>query len=89
MACGKPMLIITRNQTPLHNFLKDIDVAFLITESNHQVKCKQAINSIDLALSDKNKLKLMGDSGTGLILEKYSKKAVTGKYVDLIRLLLN
>lgn len=89
MACGKPMLIITRNQTPLHNFLKDIDVAFLITESNHQVKCKQAINSIDLALSDKNKLKLMGDSGTGLILEKYSKKAVTGKYADLIRLLLN
>lgn len=82
MACAKPLLVISGKDTPIHNFLKSADCAFLITETSLEEKCEQVVNILKDACMDKTTMKELGNNGYQLIEKEYSKKAVTKQYVS-------
>lgn len=82
MACAKPLLVCSGEDTPIANFLKNKKCAFLITEKNIEKKV-QTMAEI-LRSCTKESLLLKGQNGFGYIASDYSKSAVTNQYVDLI-----
>ncbi len=82
MACAKPLLVCSGEDTPITNFLKNKKCAFLITEKNIEKKV-QTMAEI-LRSCTKESLLLKGQNGFGYIASDYSKSAVTNQYVDLI-----
>lgn len=86
MACAKPLLVCSGKQTPIYNFLKDLDCAYLIAESDVENKVDRIVSilrSIDFV-----DLQKKGMSGLGEITSGYSNMAVTQQYVDLVDNLL-
>lgn len=86
MACQKPILVSSGNNTPIINFLRDKNCAHLITDSEEKSKVTQIANI--LRKTTKQELKEMGKNGLSHILRNYSKEVVTLKYVQLIDKLL-
>lgn len=84
MACKKALLIVSRKNTPIENFLQTIDCAYLVSSENFEERCDHLVNFIKDSLQNIDRLKEMGENGYALIEENYSKKAVTQKYVDLV-----
>ena len=83
MASGKPMIVVSSEETPIVSFLKDINAALLVTDHSLSKFKKEVLklhNSIDL----RNKL---GSNGRQEIIKKYSKKVVINQYVRLINTL--
>ena len=89
MACAKPLLIISGKNTPLNNFLSDINSSFIVETKIHAEKNQEIIEIIKLALSDKSLLNKMGMNGLNTINKYYSKEIVTDKYLQLINKLLS
>lgn len=87
MACAKPLLVCSGENTPICNFLKNKNCAFLITEKNIERKV-QTMADI-LRNHTKEDLSLKGRNGFGYIAADYSKSAVTDRYVDLINNLVH
>lgn len=87
MACEKPMLILSGENTPIVNFLKGKGCAKLITEKDFGKK----VEEMDAWLRDisHDKLQEMGKNGLFEIRAKYTKEIVTSQYVDLIDSLLD
>lgn len=86
MACAKPLLVSSGENTPIVNFLKDKGNSYLITEKslNHKVN-----KIIDILLTtNKDKLQKMGRKGLAEVELGYSKEVVTEKYVQLINSML-
>lgn len=86
MACAKPLLVSSGENTPIVNFLKDKGNSYLITEKslNHKVN-----KIIDILLTtNKDKLQKMGRKGFAEVELGYSKEVVTEKYVQLINSML-
>ena len=81
MACAKPIVVVTGENTPLHNFLKDKNCAELIT-SNRNVNFVAAIRKL---ASDKNLRDLLGNNGLSEIINNYSKNVVVSKYANLLK----
>lgn len=81
MACAKPIVVVTGEKTPLHNFLKDKNCAELIT-SNRNVNFVAAIRKL---ASDKNLRDLLGNNGHNEIINNYSKNVVVSKYANLLK----
>ncbi len=81
MACAKPIVVVTGENTPLHNFLKDKHCAELIT-SNRNVNFVAAIRKL---ASDKNLRDLLGNNGLSEIINNYSKNVVVSKYANLLK----
>lgn len=86
MACERPMLILSGENTPIVNFLKDKGCAKLITERNFDAKVNEMVNW--LRGITKEELKEMGKNGQAEIQAKYTKEIVTGMYADLVRELI-
>lgn len=86
MACGKPMLICSGKNTPIVEFLKDKQCAFLIEEKNLEEKNKQIVKILKSV--DRNSLSEMGKRGLAEVELNYSTEVVTEKYVDLIKSLI-
>ncbi len=86
MACAKPLLVCSGNQTPIVNFLQDKDCAFLFTNENKNEKIAQ-ITSLLKNIS-RDKLVEMGQKGFEHIENTYSKRVVTEKYVELVENLI-
>lgn len=86
MACERPMLILSGENTPIINFLKDKNCAKLITEQDFEKK----VDEMDKWLRSvtKEDLKQMGKNGLAEIHAKYTKEKVTDMYVDLVDSLL-
>jgi len=86
MACERPMLILSGENTPIVNFLKNKGCAKLITEKDFDAK----VNEMDSWLRGitKEELKEMGKNGLAEIQAKYTKEIVTGMYADLVRELI-
>ena len=86
MACERPLLVLSGENTPIVNFLKDKGCAKLITERNFDKKVDEMVSW----LSDitKDKLREMGKQGLSEIQAKYTKEKVTDLYVDLVDSLL-
>lgn len=82
MACERPLLISSGNNTPIVNFLKDKGCAKLITEKDFDKKVEEMVNWLRYVTKDD--LVQMGKKGLAEIQAKYTKEKVTGLYVDLI-----
>jgi glycosyltransferase involved in cell wall biosynthesis len=81
MACAKPIIVVTGENTPLYNFLKDKNCAELIT-NNRNVNFVAAIRKL---ASDKNLRDLLGNNGHSEIINNYSKNVVVSKYANLLK----
>jgi len=86
MACAKPLLVCSGEKTPIVNFLKDKDCAYIITEKAVEKKVRVMASVIQNLT--RNELSIKGQNGYGYIVSNYSKPIVTKKYVDLIDKLL-
>lgn len=82
MACERPLLVLSGENTPIVNFLKDKSCAKLITEQDFEKKVflmKDWLKEIT-----KEELREMGKRGLAEIQAKYTKEKVTDMYVDLV-----
>jgi len=82
MACQRPMLILSGENTPIVNFLKDKNCAKIVTEKDTDKKV--AIMEEWLRSVTKEELREMGKNGLQTILQNYTKDIVTSQYADLI-----
>lgn len=82
MACGKPLLVCSGLQTPIVNFLKDLNCAKLITTDDLNSKVNEIV--IFLSQVSNAELVLMGEKGISNVINGYSKQVVVKKYIDLI-----
>ncbi|NQX40314.1 Glycosyltransferase involved in cell wall bisynthesis [Pedobacter steynii] len=83
MACAKPLLVISGAKTPIYNFLKSADCAFLIAGASFDEKCEEIVDLLKKISLDNSHMKELGNNGYQLIENKYSKNAVTKQYVAL------
>jgi glycosyltransferase involved in cell wall biosynthesis len=87
MACERPLLVLSGENTPIVNFLKDKDCAMLITEQDFDKKVDMMVEW--LRSVTKEELVRMGKNGLAEIEAKYTKEKVTDMYVGLVDSLLN
>lgn len=86
MACERPLLVSSGENTPIVNFLKDKGCAKLITEKNFDKKVDEMVNWLKSVT--KEELAQMGKNGLAEIQAKYTKEKVTDMYVNLVDSLL-
>jgi len=82
MASAKPLLVCSPDNTPIVNFLKDIDCAKIITAEEVNTKADEISKWLESVKPER--LKEMGIKGLAEIGNKYSKDIVTKQYCDLI-----
>lgn len=82
MACERPLLVSSGENTPIVNFLKDKGCAKLITEKDFDKKVDEMVEWLHTVT--KEELSLMGKKGLAEIQAKYTKEKVTDVYADLV-----
>lgn len=82
MACERPLLVSSGENTPVVNFLQDKGCAKLITEKNFDKKVNEMLEW--LRTVTKEDLSQMGNKGLAEIQAKYTKEKVTDMYVYLV-----
>ena len=82
MACERPLLVLSGENTPIVNFLKDKGCAKLITEQDFGKKVDEMVDW--LGSVTREELKEMGRKGLAEIQAKYTKEKVTDMYVELV-----
>lgn len=82
MACERPLLVLSGENTPIVNFLQDKGCAQLITEQDFEKK----VDAMDKWLRSvtKEDLHRMGKKGLAEIQASYTKEKVTELYVNLV-----
>ena len=83
MACERPMLILSGENTPIINFLDGKGCAKLITEKDFNKKVDMMVEW--LRTITKEDLAQMGKNGLAEIQAKYTKEKVTDMYCDLVK----
>ena len=86
MACERPLLVLSGENTPIINFLEGKGCAKLITESDLDKKVDEMVAWLKAVT--KEELKQMGKYGLAEIKAKYTKKIVAGMYADLVKELI-
>lgn len=81
MACARPLIVCSGENTPIHNFLKETDCSFLIADHNESIKVQMIVNILKAAKSED--LELKGKAGLQIIEQYYSKDVVSTRYVQL------
>ena len=81
MASGRPLVVVSSEQTPIINFLKGTHTALLVID--HSVSSfKEAV----LKLANDKELRIeMGKNGRKIINEKYTTDQVINQYTQLIK----
>lgn len=88
MACGKPLVVISGKDTPLYHFLKETGCAFLV-ESDNSIHTYQVLTqTFEKHLYDKYLLEEMGERGSAIIQQTYSKEVVVQQYISLVQNIL-
>ena len=82
MACERPLLVLSGENTPIVYFLKDKGCAKLITEQDFGKKVDEMVAW--LGSVTREELKEMGRKGLAEIQAKYTKEKVTDMYVELV-----
>ena len=82
MACAKPLVVCSGENTPIINFLNDKDCAFLVTD--RELNCKVSQIADVLRNTPLSEFERMGKNGFTSISKNYSKEKVTGEYVNLV-----
>lgn len=88
MACAKPLLVISNENTPIHDFLNPLNCAFLVNSTNLIEKCNIIVDFLKSTRLDRALINKMGSNGYSVIEENYSKDVVSQKYVDLANKIL-
>lgn len=81
MACGKPMIIVTGEKTPLYNFLQNKNCSELIT-NNRNI---EFVKSIRRLAKNQNLREELGTNGFNEIRNNYSKEVVVKQYAQLLK----
>ena len=80
MACGKPLLISSGEDTPIVNFLSGVGCAKIVTSSgNGAEEMAEWLTTVT-----RDELGRMGEAGLKEIEGKYTKEVVTGKYIEIV-----
>jgi glycosyltransferase involved in cell wall biosynthesis len=80
MACAKPLVVVTGENTPLFIFLNDKNCAELVTQDRN-VNFTYSIRK----LANNKKLRdELGNNGYREIINNYSKNVVVSKYANLL-----
>jgi glycosyltransferase involved in cell wall biosynthesis len=87
MACGKPLLVCSGENTPIVNFLEGKECSYIITEKDNQFKTEKLVHF--LKEIDKTELQQKGLNGMKYISAHYSKEVVTTQYVNLANSLIH
>lgn len=82
MACGRPLLVCSGENTPIVNFLQEHNCAKLIMERDLETKVEQMIKW--LTSVSKKELASLGLNGVDVIKQLYTKDVVTQQYVDML-----
>lgn len=86
MACAKPLLVCSGEQTPVINFLRNKKCAFLVTEPKEDKKATIITDTLNLI--NKSKLADMGNEGLKIIKNNYTKEIITELYYKTLNNLL-
>ena len=86
MACERPLLVLSGENTPIINFLNGKGCAKLITEKDLDKKVDEMVAWLKTVT--KEDLKQMGKNGLAEIQTKYTKEIVAGMYADLVKELI-
>ena len=87
MACGRPLMVCSGEDTPIINFLRPVDCAKLVT--SHDLERKTDEMAQWLCTITREQLRVMGKKGEKVIHDNYTKEIVTKKYVELVASLLS
>jgi len=79
MASGKPILVVSSEDTPIVSFLKDINAALLVTDHSLS-RFKEELLKLHNSVYLRNRL---GANGRQEIKKKYSKQVVVEQYLRL------
>ena len=82
MACQKPLLVLSGENTPIVNFLAGKGCAKLITVQDFGKKVDEMVEWLGSVTKDE--LAEMGKKGLDEVLAHYTKEKVTEMYVNLI-----
>lgn len=86
MACGRPLMVCSGENTPIVNFLQPVGCAKLVT--SHDLEQKTDEMAEWLRSMSRKKLREIGSKGEAVILEQYTKDIVANQYVDLCESLM-
>ncbi len=86
MACGRPLVVCSGENTPIVNFLNLVGCAKLVT--THDLEEKTDEMAVWLATTTREQLREMGAKGESVIKTQYTKEIVTAQYVELCESLL-
>ena len=79
MSSGKPMLVVSSDQTPIVSFLKQTKAALTVT--NHSLTdFKKAVLKLE---ADKDLRNTLGANGRKVVEQKFNKQVVIKKYIKL------
>ena len=81
MACSKPMIVITGENTPLYNFLKPLNCSILISDNRNE----NFVFSISELANNENKKKELALNGYNIIKQYYTKEKVVNDYLKLFK----
>ena len=84
MACSKPMIVITGENSPLYNFLKNLNCSILISKNRNEY----FLNAVKELSQNKELQEILGSNGLNEINGKYKKNYVIKKYISLIESLI-
>ena len=79
MACAKPMIILTGENTPLFNFLSNKNCSILVSKNRND----SFVESIISLANDQEKQFELGNNGYNEIQKFYTKEKVIEQYLDL------
>lgn len=82
MACARPLLVCSGDNTPIVNFLKPVGCAKLVTD--HDLERKTDEMAKWLSTITRDDLRQMGAKGESVIKQSYTKEKVTRQYVELV-----
>ncbi|NLI72887.1 MAG: glycosyltransferase family 4 protein [Bacteroidales bacterium] len=85
LACAKPTLVCSGEETPIINFLSDKNCSYLVTEKDEKLKIEQIKKFLKSV--KRSELEEMGKNGHKHLSGNYSKKIITEKYVNLVETL--
>jgi glycosyltransferase involved in cell wall biosynthesis len=83
MACSKPMIVITGENTALYNFLKTLNCSILISNNRNE----EFVYSITELANNKRKKLELSQNGYNTIHQYYTKEKVVGQYLKLFEIL--
>jgi glycosyltransferase involved in cell wall biosynthesis len=79
MACSKPMIVITGENTPLYNFLKPLNCSILISNNRNE----DFVHSITKLANNESKKQELAQNGYDIIQQCYTKEKVVVQYINL------